>query len=76
MNNLFSKIIDEKQFNFQPVDFGSESGYHVDVKDEEGVRWEFMMLNKNDKWHMEGEELPQWISDNSSMLAAAIEEHE
>ena len=76
MNNLFNKVIDKKQFNFQPFDFANETGYHVDVKDDRGVRWEFRMLNKNDHWQIEGEDLPKWIPNNSSALIAAIEEHE
>jgi hypothetical protein len=32
MSNLFNKVINDKQFNFQPIEFGNQSGYHVDVK--------------------------------------------
>ncbi len=76
MSNLFNKVIDNKQFNFQPLEFGGEAGYHVDVKDEHGTRWEFSMLRKDDKWKIEGEDLPSWIQGSSGSLANAIDEHE
>lgn len=38
MSNLFNKVIHDGQFNFQPLEFGGEGGYHADVKDEENTR--------------------------------------
>ena len=76
MGNLFNKVIGGKQFNFQPIEFGEHSGYHVDVKDEQNMRREFRMLNENDRWKIEGEELPKWIYDNLDPLIKAINEHE
>ena len=76
MSNLFNKEVDGKQFNFQPLEFGNETGYHVDVKDEHGTRWEFRMLRKNDKWEIEGEDLPPWIYGTLEGLTNAINEHE
>ena len=59
MSNLFNKIVNGKQFNFQPFEFGTRSGYHVDVKDEEGTRWEFSMFHTNEKeLAIEGNNLP------------------
>lgn len=77
MSNLFHKEINGRQFNFQPLEFGQESGYSVDVKDEEGVRWEFRMLGDNDhEVKLEGENLPAWITDLEDDLLAAVKEHE
>ena len=76
MSNLFNKIINDRQFNFQPLEFGHEAGYHVDVKDEEGTRWEFRMFRMDDKWKMDGEKLPSWIHDLESAIGKAIDEHE
>jgi hypothetical protein len=47
MNNLFNKVINNQQFNFQPLEFGNKTGYHVDVKDDEGTRWEFSNVSYN-----------------------------
>jgi hypothetical protein len=76
MGNLFSKVIKEKQFNFQPFEFGEQSGYHVDVKDDEGTRWEFRMLKESEQWKLEAEKLPEWIREIQSSLADAIVEHD
>ena len=80
MSNLFNKIIDGKQFNFQPIGFGSQSGYHVDVKDEEGTRWEFSILHadNNDatKMKLEGTGLPPWLMDLQATLIKVINEQE
>jgi hypothetical protein len=80
MSNLFNKVLNGKQFNFQPMEFGSKSGYHVDVKDEEGTRWEFSILqadpNDRTKMKIEGIKLPSWIMDLQASLIRAINEQE
>ncbi len=76
MSNLFNKMIAGKQYNFQEFEFGDQTGYHVDVKDEQGKRWEFRLLRKNEKWNIEGEDLPLWIPEMLAPLAQAIDEHE
>lgn len=76
MSNLFTEIIHERQFNFQPFEFGEKTGYHVDIKDEEGKRWEFRMLRENDQWKLEAENLPTWILDAETALVKAINEHD
>ena len=76
MSNLFNKIIRDRQFNFQPLEFGQQTGYHVDVKDEDNTRWEFRFFQTEDKWRIEGEKLPQWIHDLEADLAEAIAAHE
>ena len=79
MSNLFSKDIKGLSFNFQPIEFGERMGYHVNVKDEEGVRWEFTMLNStadDNTFVIEGESLPGWIGDLEKELYLAASEHE
>jgi hypothetical protein len=76
MSNLFNKVIHNRQFNFQPLEFGEEAGYHVDVKDEENSRWEFRIFRTEDKWKIKGEKLPSWILVIESDLGKAIDEHE
>ena len=76
MSNLFNKVIYGRQFNFQPLEFGEEAGYHVDVKDEENTRWEFRIFRTEHKWQIEGEKLPQWIHDAVSEIGTAIDDHE
>ena len=76
MSNLFNKIIRDRQFNFQPLEFGQEAGYHVDVKDAENTRWEFRVFSTEDKWKIEGEKLPDWILDIEREIGKAIDEHE
>lgn len=76
-SNLFNKIINGKQFNFQLLEFGQETAYHVDVKDDEGTRWEFRMSHSGEKsWKIEGEKLPHWIVNSEPELSKAINEHE
>lgn len=76
MSNLFNKVIRDRQFNFQPLEFGEEAGYHVDVKDEDDTRWEFRIFLTGDTWKIEGEKLPSWIHDIGPELNTAISEHE
>ncbi|MBC7868117.1 MAG: hypothetical protein H7X88_11345 [Gloeobacteraceae cyanobacterium ES-bin-316] len=80
MSNLFNKIIDGRQFNFQPIEFGTTTGYHVDVKDEEGTRWEFSILHADDidgkKMKIEGTNLPDWIMGLQATLIKEINEQE
>ena len=77
MNNLFNKIINNRQFNFQPLEFGNRTGYHVDVKDTEGTRWEFSMFHTTEKdLKIEGENLPAWIMELETHLNDAVSEHE
>ena len=76
MSALFNKVIYNRQFNFQPLEFGQEAGYHVDVKDEENARWEFRIFKKKDKWEIDGEKLPAWILEIGPELSKAINEHE
>jgi hypothetical protein len=77
MSTLFNKVINGKQFNFQPIEFGQQSGYHVDVKDDEGTRWEFRVFNSSeDGFTLDGEKLPQWVRDSFEALKQAVNEHE
>ncbi|MDO9375963.1 MAG: hypothetical protein V4725_11590 [Bacteroidota bacterium] len=77
MSTLFNKVINGQQFNFQPIEFGQQTGYHVDVKDDEGTRWEFRMFQDDDnEYRVDGEKLPDWITAASSELVSAINEHE
>jgi len=77
MSNVFNKTINGRQFNFQNIEFGDQTGYHVDVKDEEGVRWEFRMFPDADTdWKIEAEKLPSWISEIELELRKAINEHD
>jgi hypothetical protein len=76
-SNLFNKVIRNRQFNFQPLEFGNVSGYHVDVKDEEGTRWEFRMFPTDEgSWRIDGEKLPSWITEAETELHEAVEDHE
>ena len=77
MNTLFNKVIRDRQFNFQPLEFGNKTGYHVDVKDDDGTRWEFSMFHTTEKeLKIERENLPSWILDLEAELSMAVSEHE
>ncbi len=77
MSTLFNIDIHGRQFNFQPLEFGTETGYHVDVKDEEGTRWEFRMFRgEGNQSRIEGEKLPSWILNLEPALGQAIDQHE
>lgn len=74
MSNLFQTNIEGRQFNFQPIGVGQEDGYHVDVKDTDGTRWEFTMLHDNEQWHIEAEKLPEWLESTKAKLIEAVEQ--
>ncbi len=80
MSTLFNKVINERQFNFQPIEFGTTTGYHVDVEDAEGTRWEFSILHADPKdstkMKIEGTKLPAWIFDLQATLIKVINEQE
>ncbi len=76
MNNIFDKVIGNKKFNFAEFEFGDQSGYHVDVKDEDGIRWEFRIIHKSGVLKMEGEKLPEWITGMQTELLKAVNDHE
>jgi hypothetical protein len=74
---MFNKVINGRQFNFQSLEFGNESGYHVDVKDEEGTRWEFRLFHTDEKrLKLHGEKLPGWIVNSEDLLVQAVNQHE
>jgi hypothetical protein len=77
MSNLFNKVINGRQFNFQPIEFNNETAYHVDVKDEDGTRWEFRLFHTTEsEVKIESEKLPSWISGLEQELIQAVNEHE
>ncbi len=77
MSSLFNKEIDGKIFNFQQLEFNNETGYHIDVKDDEGKRWEFRMFPGDDKQGViHGENLPEWILSLESDIQTAINQFE
>jgi hypothetical protein len=77
MLNLFQTVIKGRKFNFQPIEISNEVSYHVDVKDQEGQRWEFRMVHIDEKQlKMAGEKLPAWIRGLEQELVKAINEHE
>ncbi|MEO8765447.1 MAG: hypothetical protein ABI416_14210 [Ginsengibacter sp.] len=76
MNILFNKVIHSRLFNFQPVEFAEESGYHVDVKDEENTQWEFRIFRNGDQWQIEAEKLPAWIKEIELDIFKTIDDHE
>ena len=73
MSNLFNTKIEGRQFNFQPISVGEDIGYHVDVKDEEGIRWEFTLIRKNSEWLIEAEKLPEWIKAAEKQLFETVD---
>ncbi len=77
MSNLFHKIIQGKKFNFQPINLGHDTGYHVDVEDEEGTRWEFTMEPEDEgHWKLKSEKLPLWLKAFEDELQSVINQHE
>ncbi len=75
MSNLFNTEIEGMQFNFQPIGVGDNFGYHVDVKDSEGTRWEFTLIRKNSQWLIEAEKLPDWIEASRAKLIETVDRY-
>ena len=73
-------MINGKQFNFQPFEFGDRTGYHIDVNDEDGTRREFSILHADNmdgtKMKLEGTNLPPWIYELQATLIKIINEQE
>lgn len=77
MSNPFNKTINGRQFNFQIIEFGNQTGYHIEVRDEKDVRWEFRMFpDAETDWKIDAEKLPSWISEMEAELRKAINEHD
>lgn len=76
----FSKIIKtgerQREFNFTRLSRTPETGFSVDVPDDKGNRIMFRMnLNPEGEWKTEDENLPLWVHNAETFLAAAIKEH-
>ncbi len=77
MSQLFQKRIEGRNFNFTPIEFSDQSCYLVDVKDEEGTRWEFRIFHTaDDALKIRGENMPDWILKLEIQLVEAINNHE
>lgn len=78
-NIQFSRLIKANgrlcEFNFRKLGGLQEGIFSVDVADDRGNRILFKMLkDKNDKYIINGDGLPVWITNSSDLLREQIEE--
>lgn len=65
-----------REFNFRKQP-NLEGTYHVDCTDERGLRFMFLMhLTGESTWQASSLELPAWIREAESLIAATIVEEE
>lgn len=78
-NIQFSRLIKANgrlcEFNFRKLGGLQEGIFSVDVADDRGNRILFKMLkDKNDKYIINGDGLPVWVTTSSDLLREQIEE--
>ena len=77
MSNLFAIELAGRKFNFQPFNAGDITGYHVDVKDTDGARYEFRIEHDEDhNLKFEGENLPEWLLAIQDEIKEALDRQE
>lgn len=62
-----------REFNFRKR---GTSHYDMDTNDEKGNRYFFKIRKHEDGWQIGGADLPDWLKDNESLIAAALEKEE
>jgi hypothetical protein len=50
-----------KEFNFLKLNNTQIPSYSVDVSDERGKRYVFLLINDGGEWKISGEGLPEWL---------------
>lgn len=50
-----------KEFNFLKLNNTQTPTYSVDVSDERGKRFVFLLINDGSDWKISGEGLPEWL---------------
>lgn len=63
-----------REFNFLLRVYAQEIFYNVDVADERGNRFEFIMNQEKGEWTIKSKALPAWITATEQDLRQAIEE--
>jgi hypothetical protein len=62
-----------KEFNFLKLNNTQTPTYSVDVSDERGKRFVFLLINDGSDWKISGEGLPEWLVSASPSLQQEID---
>jgi len=76
MDNIFSKVIKNKEYIFEKVYYGTELKFHVIEKDS-NPRIEFRMFKEESgQWKIHAQALPNYIWESELGFSDAIEEQD
>ena len=62
-----------KEFNFLKLNKNDFPTYTVDVSDERGRRFIFLLVQDGKEWKITGDDLPNWILDAKGLLQQEVE---
>jgi len=62
-----------KEFNFLKLNKNDFPTYTVDVSDERGRRFIFLLAQDGKEWKITGDDLPNWILDAKGLLQQEVE---
>ena len=62
-----------REFNFRKR---ADLRYDVDTNDERGNRYFFKMVKQEGAWKVDDTSLPDWLTGNENLIAAAIDREE
>ncbi len=60
-----------REFNFRKR---GELQYDVDTNDERGNRYFFKMIKQEESWNISDADIPEWLRQSESLVAAVIGE--
>jgi len=77
-NIQFTKLVKSdgrlREFNFRRVNGLQEGLFTVDVSDDRGNRIMFRMEQKEGKWKIQDQPLPDWVKNSEAAFHELIEE--
>ncbi len=62
-----------REFNFRKR---NDANYDTDTNDERNNRYTFRMVKEDNTWKMQGQQLPEWLTENESVVHEALENHQ
>ncbi|MBS1667324.1 MAG: hypothetical protein JST58_08110 [Bacteroidetes bacterium] len=62
-----------KEFNFLKLNKNDFPSYTIDVSDERGRRFIFLLIQDGKEWKITGDDLPHWILAAKGLLQQEVE---
>lgn len=63
-----------REFNFRRAKAADQVYFSVNVVDDRGDRILFQMIQEQDRWRLNAQQLPVWVEQQETRLSEAIEE--